>query len=224
MKIGQQNAVDENGQWITLSLKTFMYQNHLHHTPSICRIFFKLKMDKCLSVSVIHVRAAQRWVKQHEEDPDSIFDSKKQGRRRILDEEHKMTVIKYVDPNPSADITEHLMYEFRLNDLKVSCSTGAYFYEGRMQLVIERKAEFHSVEINSPDKMGVREWDETDMNFLTNCLFLDESPFHINMKRTRAWSTVGTPAIVTVPTTRAKKKTTTVLGAISASGSIKVVS
>lgn len=40
------------------------------------------------------------------------------------------------------------------------------------------------------------------------------------MKRTRAWPKKGTPAIVTVPTTRAK--TTTILGAISASGLIKV--
>ena len=195
--------------------------------------FFKLKIDKCLSASTaakqlgIHVRAAQRWVKQYEEDPDSIFDSKKQGRRRILNEEHKMTVIKYVDSNPSAaiaDITEHLMYEFRLNDLKVSCSTVHTFMRAECNLSL-KKAEFHSVERNSPDKINdrhdrVREWDETDMNFLTNCVFLDESPFHINMKRTRAWSTVGTPAIVTVPTTRAK--TTTVLGAISASGLIKV--
>ena len=40
------------------------------------------------------------------------------------------------------------------------------------------------------------------------------------MKRTRAWSTVGNPAVVTVPTTRAE--TTTVLRATSASGLIKV--
>ncbi|KAG1175417.1 hypothetical protein G6F70_009244 [Rhizopus microsporus] len=46
------------------------------------------------------------------------------------------------------------------------------------------------------------------------------SAFHIDMKRTRAWSKKGTPAIVTVPTTRAK--TTAILGAISASGLIKV--
>lgn len=58
------------------------------------------------------------------------------------------------------------------------------------------------------------------MNFLTNFVFLDESAFHIDMKRTRAWSKKGTPAIVTVPTTRAK--TTAILGAISASGLIKV--
>ena len=80
-------------------------------------------------------------------------------------------------------------------------------------------------ERNSPDKIKeryyrVQEWDQTNMNILTNCLFLDESAFHINIKRTRAWSTVGTPAVVTVPITRSK--TTTVLGAISASGLIKV--
>ena len=37
--------------------------------------FFKLKIDQCLSASAaakqlgIHVRTAQRWVKQYEEDP-----------------------------------------------------------------------------------------------------------------------------------------------------------
>ncbi|KAL1935133.1 hypothetical protein VTP01DRAFT_4273, partial [Rhizomucor pusillus] len=42
------------------------------------------------------------------------------------------------------------------------------------------------------------------------------------MKHTRAWSKKGSPAVVTVPTTRAK--TTSILGAISASGLIKVSS
>ena len=138
-----------------------------------------------------------------------------------------MTVSKYIDSTPSAsiaDTTEHLMNGFRLNDLKVFRSTVHTFMRTECNLSL-KKAEFHSVERNSPGKINdrhdrVREWDETDMNFLTNCVFLDESPFHINMKRTRAWSTVGTPAVVTVPTTRAK--TTTVLGAISASGLIKV--
>ncbi|KAL1936110.1 hypothetical protein VTP01DRAFT_244 [Rhizomucor pusillus] len=48
-----------------------------------------------------------------------------------------------------------------------------------------------------------------------NCVFLDESAFHINMKRSMAWSKKGSPAVVTV------HKTTTILGAISASGLIK---
>lgn len=58
------------------------------------------------------------------------------------------------------------------------------------------------------------------MDFLTNCAFLDEPAFHINMKRTRAWSKKGIPAIITVSTTRAK--TMAILGAIFASSLIKV--
>ena len=61
--------------------------------------FLRLKIDKCFGASVaakqsgIHVRAAQRWIKQYEEDPDSIFDGKKHGRKRILNEEHKFQLL-----------------------------------------------------------------------------------------------------------------------------------
>ncbi|KAG1057201.1 hypothetical protein G6F43_000955 [Rhizopus delemar] len=63
----------------------------------------------------------------------------------------------------------------------------------------------------------VHKWERTDMDFTRNCVFLDESAFHINLKRSVAWSKKGTPAVVTVPKTRA----TTILGAISAEGLIK---
>ncbi|KAL1933118.1 hypothetical protein VTP01DRAFT_8796 [Rhizomucor pusillus] len=45
--------------------------------------------------------------------------------------------------------------------------------------------------------------------------FANESAFHVNMKRSMAWSKKGSPAVNTVPKTRAQ--TTTILGAISAS-------
>lgn len=88
-----------------------------------------------------------------------------------------------------------------------------------------KKADFHSIERNSRAKIEerhdwVRKWENTDMNFLTNCVFLDESAFDVNMKRSRAWSKKGTRAIVTRPITRTT--TTTILGAISAAGLITV--
>ncbi|KAI8988606.1 hypothetical protein BDF20DRAFT_342833 [Mycotypha africana] len=51
----------------------------------------------------------------------------------------------------------------------------------------------HSIERNSPAKIEerhdwIRKWENTATNFLTNCVFLDESAFDINMKRSRAWS------------------------------------
>ncbi|KAG1140234.1 hypothetical protein G6F37_007192 [Rhizopus arrhizus] len=60
---------------------------------------------------------------------------------------------------------------------------------------------------------------KTDMDFMSNCVFLDESAFHINLKHSMAWSKKDFPAVVTVPKTRAK--TTTIFGAISAQGLIK---
>ncbi|KAL1935966.1 hypothetical protein VTP01DRAFT_100 [Rhizomucor pusillus] len=62
--------------------------------------FFKLMFEKVLSASAaakqlgIHVRTAQRWAKQYEVNPDSIFAKrKKNGRPRILGEEHKKVIL-----------------------------------------------------------------------------------------------------------------------------------
>ena len=70
----------------------------------------------------IHPRTAYRWVSQSNACPDSIFEScKKTGRKCILTEEHKTTVINFIDTNPSAtvvEVTEHLLKQF--TDIKVS--------------------------------------------------------------------------------------------------------
>ncbi|KAG1463216.1 hypothetical protein G6F56_005333 [Rhizopus delemar] len=52
------------------------------------------------------------------------------------------------------------------------------------------------------------------MDYLENCVFVDESAFDTNTRPPGGWSIKGTPAIVTTPTTRAVSHT--VLGAISA--------
>ncbi|KAG1131033.1 hypothetical protein G6F38_013405 [Rhizopus arrhizus] len=136
------------------------------------------------------------------------------------------TVINFIDANPSAsvvEVTEYLLKQF--HDLKVSRSTIYNFMRSECNLPL-KKADFHSIERNSPAKIDERynwicKWENTDMNFLTNCVFLDESAFDIHMKRSRAWSKKGTRAIVTRPTTRAN--TTSILGALSAAGLMTVV-
>ncbi|KAG1459902.1 hypothetical protein G6F46_003981 [Rhizopus delemar] len=162
--------------------------------------FFYLKIEKCINAPAaakqldIHIRTAQRWIKQYNMRPDSIFDVSKQvGRKCVLNDERKMTVVKFIDANPFAAVveaTENLLNRF--NNLKVSCSTVYNFMRSECNLSL-KKADFHSIERNSPAKIEerhdwVRKWENTDMNFLTNCVFLDESAFDINMKRSRAWS------------------------------------
>ncbi|CEG75084.1 hypothetical protein RMATCC62417_10190 [Rhizopus microsporus] len=194
--------------------------------------FFDLKIKKYMSASAsvkqlgIHIRTAQRWVKQYDMCSDSIFeDTKKVGRKCVLAEEHKTTIINFIDASPSAavvEVTEHLLKRF--HDLKISRNTVNNFMRSECNLSL-KKADFHSIERNSPAKVEERydwvcKWEKTDMNFLTNCVFLGESAFDINMRRSRAWSKKGTRAIVTRPTTRAS--TTSILGTISAAGLITI--
>ncbi|OAD67553.1 Homeodomain-like DNA binding domain-containing transcription factor [Phycomyces blakesleeanus NRRL 1555(-)] len=193
---------------------------------------FQDKIEKCMSTSAaakqlgIHVRTAQRWVKQYNMCPDNIFvNCNRVGRKCILTEEHKNVVINFIDTNPSATVveeTEHLLK--RLSDLKVSRRTVYNFMRNKRNLSL-KKADFHSIGRNSPAKIEkrfdwVRKWENTDMNFLTNCVFLDESAFDINMKRSRAWTQKGTRAIFTRPITRVN--TAPILGDIYASGLITV--
>ena len=68
--------------------------------------------------------------------------------------EHKTTVINFIDANPSAtvvEVTEHLLKRF--HDLKVSRSTVNNFMRRKCNLSL-KKAEFHSIERNSPAKIG----------------------------------------------------------------------
>ncbi|GAA5812656.1 hypothetical protein MFLAVUS_006113 [Mucor flavus] len=61
---------------------------------------------------------------------------------------------------------------------------------------------------------------ETDMDYMSNCVFIDEAAFHINMKRSFTWSKVGTRAVIKTPKTRAR--TTTILEAICPAGAVNI--
>ncbi|ORE13467.1 hypothetical protein BCV71DRAFT_278054 [Rhizopus microsporus] len=144
----------------------------------------------------IHIRTAQRWIRQYSLCPDSIFDNCKQiGRKCILSKDRKTAIINFIDANPSAavvEVTEHLLK--RLSDLRVSRSIVYNFMKSGCNLSL-KKADFLSVGRNSSAKIEERynwvcKWENTDTNLLTNCMFLDESAFDINMKRSRAWSRV----------------------------------
>jgi hypothetical protein len=151
--------------------------------------------------------------------------SKNSGRRPILNDNHKEHLISFVDANPSVRLDEmmtSLSSEFE--GLSVSNSTLYKFVTEKCALSF-KKAHMHSKRRNDPENIQARHdwashWMQTSMDFLSNCVFIDESAFHINLKRTMAWSQRGTRAEVVVPQTRAK--TTTILGAISALGVINI--
>ncbi|KAG1178471.1 hypothetical protein G6F70_001358 [Rhizopus microsporus] len=173
--------------------------------------FFKLMFENVMSASAaakqlgIHVRTAQRWAQMYKTDPDSIFiKHKKTGRSHILQEKHKQVTLEYIDENPSAvleQVMERLLQRFQ--DLKLSKSTIYNF----------------PVDRNGEEKIQerfdwVRKWERTDMDFRANCIFLNESAFHINLKRSMTWSKKELPNVIIV--LKARAQTTTTLDATSA--------
>jgi hypothetical protein len=46
----------------------------------------------------------------------------------------------------------------------------------------------------------ITHWVAAEVDFMTNCVFIDESGFSSHQIRKRAWSRIGEPAIVKVPT------------------------
>ncbi|KAL1934962.1 hypothetical protein VTP01DRAFT_4102 [Rhizomucor pusillus] len=108
---------------------------------------------------------------KYEVNPDSIFAKrKKNGRPRILGEEHKKVILEYVDENPSV-VLEQLMERLlqRFKGLKASKSP------------VDRNSG-----ANIQERLDwIRKWEGTDMDFRTICVFLNESAFHVNMKRSR---------------------------------------
>lgn len=134
-----------------------------------------------------------------------------------LDERHKVH-LEFYDNLPQArvlDAMESLTQKF--SDLTVKKSTVYNFLKDECNLSFKKLTRL-PVARNNSDKIQARKdwvikWTATDMNYLENCVFVDESAFDINMRPPSGWSVKGTPAITTTPTTRAVSHT--VLGAIS---------
>lgn len=90
-------------------------------------------------------------------------------------------------------------------DLKVSKNTLHNFVRKECSLTL-KKTCFQPIDMSNEKKIQehldwVHKWEKTDMDFTTNCVFFDESAFHISMKRSTAWPQKGSSAIITVPKT-----------------------
>jgi hypothetical protein len=147
------------------------------------------------------------------------------GRPAIMDDRHKTHLVNLIDEEPALvldQMMDSLTAEFI--DLEIS-KTALYNFVTKHCKISPKRAHFHSVERNCMEnitarKKWVEKWMATDMDYTSNCVFIDETACHINMKRPIAWSKVGTRAVVKIPKTRAK--TTTILGATCAFGVVNI--
>jgi hypothetical protein len=71
--------------------------------------------------------------------------------------------------------------------------TALYDFVTEKRRTSLKKTHFYSVERNCHEKIqekhhGIVRWNETDLGFTSNCIFIDEAAFHIDMKRSVACS------------------------------------
>lgn len=88
-----------------------------------------------------------------------------------------------------------------------------------------KKVQLEPVERNTPERIQSRkEWVEMvkrlGVDYMENCVFIDESGFNANLRRTQGWAPKGEMAKVKVATARANS--ISILGATCSKGLIKI--
>jgi hypothetical protein len=106
---------------------------------------------------------------------------------------HKEHLIKFFDEDASAtiqDATEDLIKSFAGLEIKKSRVAELMKEECNLSLkVVSRHAISRNCEKTLEARAAwVKEWTEKSINFLNNCVFVDESGFDINMRSSRGWS------------------------------------
>ena len=208
-----------------------------HYKDAEKEKLFYLVDEKGMSVRAaalslnINVRTAQGWVAKNNKAPQEYIQratgsGRPVGRPPTLTDEHKDFMIEWADENIDSVTLDDMLEVLtdRFGKLDISKSGFNKFVKDKCKITF-KQARLQSVERNSPEKIEeryqwVKRWAETDMDFTSNCVFIDEAAFHINLRRNYSWSKEGDRAIVKVPKTRAK--TTTILGAISPFGVVNI--
>ncbi|ORZ18087.1 hypothetical protein BCR42DRAFT_490731 [Absidia repens] len=146
-------------------------------------------------------RVAQRWIKEYKESENK---KTKPGPKSRLGDEHKRHLIEFIDDNPSAIIdqaVDSLTKQFE--GLVIKKTVVHEFMKNECNLSL-KKAHFHPLARNSNATIEKRyewvlKWMNTDMDFTTNCVFIDEAAFNINQRRTFAWAEKGDTPIIRQP-------------------------
>jgi transposase-like protein len=189
-------------------------KEYTRHSSEKKSNFFRLIYQKDYKVSQaakeldVKRRTAYDWYKKDQDeierdqtDKDVVKQEEKKrvGRPKILGEEHKEFLKKmYGDESRTTvnEAVEGLIAEF--SGLKIAKTAVHDFMTNDCALSF-KKASFEPEDRNSEKSIAARyDWAvklmETDIDSQSNCIFIDESAFHINLSRTMAWSVQGTKA------------------------------
>ncbi|KAG2191303.1 hypothetical protein INT47_005744 [Mucor saturninus] len=168
------------------------------YTIEDCKRYFNFLKEKLMKpkqaaeAANVNYDPARKWKKAYEDDPERNIPTKK--NEPWIQQTNASATIQ--------DAVENLTATF----------------EG---LQIKKNKIGRKKEAPLPARANwVDHWIGNGMDYLNNCIFVDESGFDINMRRSHGWSQRGTEAIITTPSARGVSHT--VIGAISAIGVVNL--
>ncbi|CAO3591757.1 unnamed protein product [Absidia cylindrospora] len=192
-------------------------RNYSTHSEDLKSLVIAYHLGKLVSATKagkeygVDARTTQQWIKAYKESgqKDETNDKKsKPGPKPRLGDEHKRVIIDFVDNNSSAvvdQVVDSLTKQFE--GLVIKKTVVHDFMKNECNLSL-KKAHFHPLARNSEETINKRyewimKWMNSDMDFTTNCVFIDEAAFNINHRRSFGWAEKGKTPIVKVATTRA---------------------
>ncbi|PHZ07864.1 uncharacterized protein RHIMIDRAFT_242215 [Rhizopus microsporus ATCC 52813] len=128
--------------------------------------------------------------------------------RSQLQEEQKCHIIKLYDEKSyvtTDEAVESLTKALESFSLKRSTVNNSILYECNLSM---KKLSRQLVARNDAAQIDIRyewvlKWTTTDIDYMRNCIFTDESAFDINMRPTYDRSIRNTPAVTKTPLTKA---------------------
>ncbi|CEP19829.1 hypothetical protein [Parasitella parasitica] len=166
-----------------------------------------------------------QYYSQHQEVPN-IWKPRGPPKAQTLQKVHELFIRSLIDDHGTHTL-EYMRETLMKNFPEVDISPTAFYKFVRQNCALSiKKVQLISADRNSDDaklkrREAVSSWlADKEMDFESNCVFLDEAGFNLHISRTRGWSRKGTPCKVLVP--KSKGKNITILGAISSAGIIDI--
>lgn len=184
---------------------------------------------KSARLAGISERTAQDWAKRLKKEPNWDIYEKQTNMfnrpRSQLQEEQRKHIIEIYDEKPyttTDEAVESLTKTFEGFNLKKSTVNSFILHDCNLSM---KKLTRQPVARNDITRIKARyewvlKWTATDMDYIQNCIFIDESAFDINMRPSLGRSARNTPAVAETPLTRAE--THTILGAVSSVGVVNI--
>ena len=142
-----------------------------------------------------------------------------------LQEPRKLHILELFDNKPyttTDEVVDSLTETFEGFTLKQSTVNSFILHECNLTI---KRLQRQPKARNDPARIQARydwvmKYDSSDMDFLRNCIFIDESGFDINMRPSYGRSASGATAITSTPS--AKAESHSILGAIATVGVVNI--